>query len=524
MINDDCKIANLFNSYFANITEPLKITRWRNDLPSDNIPNILYKFSDHPSVVKIREMGFDGIFTFSHVYPWEVSEILACLDSKKSISGLIPTKILKLISDCCVVPLTDCINNCFLDCKFPDDLKLAEVIPVHKSKSVLEKENYRPISLLPVLSKVIEKLMAKRISEFFQNKLSNFLCGFRSKYSTQHALFRLIQKWQSSLDKSWKIGTILMDLSKAFDTLPHDLLIAKLQAYGFGDDSLKLISSYLSNRYQRVRIGSALSEWLQLLLGIPQGSILGPLLFNIFINDIFYFITDVDLCNFADDNTIYNCQNSLEKVITTLELGVEECLRWFQVNQMAINADKFQLMFLGAGETNFGLNICGTVVKSQHCVKLLGVEIDSSLRFDAHIRNICKKANTKIRCLQRIRNYVSVKQAEVLSSAYILSGFSYCPIIWMYSSKTLGLLIQKVQKRCLRTIHGQYDLSLSELLELSKTQSIHNRHLQAMLTEVYKSLNDLNPPFMKDYFKLKNISYSLRARKLQSRRLYNFLA
>ena len=197
-----------------------------------------------------------------------------------------------------------------------------------------------------------------------------------------------------------------------------------------------------------------------------------------------------------------------------LELGVEECLRWFQVNQMAINADKFQLMFLGAGETNFGLNICGTIVKSQHCVKLLGAEIDSSLRFDAHIRNICKKANTKIRCLQRIRNYVSVKQTEVLSSAYILSGFSYCPIIWMYSSKTLGLLIQKVQKRCLRTIHGQYDLSLSELLELSKTQSIHNRHLQAMLTEVYKSLNDLNPPFMKDYFKLKNISYSLRGTEI----------
>ena len=111
--------------------------------------------------------------------------------------------------------------------------------------------------------------MAEKISKFFQNKLSHFLCGFRSKYSTQHALFRLIQKWQACLDNSGKIGTVLMDLSKAFDTLPHDLLIAKLEAYGFNDSSLRLILSYLSNIFQRVKIGSTLSQWLMLLLDVP---------------------------------------------------------------------------------------------------------------------------------------------------------------------------------------------------------------------------------------------------------------
>ena len=118
------------------------------------------------------------------------------------------------------------------------------------------KENYRPISILPALSKVVEKLFAKRIQAFMDTKLSKLLCGFRSGYSTQHALFRLIQKWHSCLDNSGKIGSILMDLSKAFDSLPHDLLIAKLAAYGFKYSSLKLLKSYLSNRYQRTKIGN----------------------------------------------------------------------------------------------------------------------------------------------------------------------------------------------------------------------------------------------------------------------------
>ena len=467
MLSDDYEIANIFNKYFVNITDSLNIIKWTDELPSDNIPSIVKKFENHPSVCKIKESGFTDIFQFPHVYPDEVHKIIVSLNSKKSISGPIPTKILKLVVDSCVIPLTDCINNCFLDCSFPDELKLAEVIPIHKRDSTLDKENYRPISLLPVLSKVVEKVMAEKISNFFQNKLSRFLCGFRSKYSTQHALFRLIQKWQACLDTSGKIGTVLMDLSKAFDTLPHDLLIAKLEAYGFSEGSLKLILSYLSNRFQRVKIGSTLSEWLLLLLGVPQGSILGPLLFNIFINDIFLIIFDSDLCNFADDNSLYKCGSNLDSVIASLELDLKNCLDWFRVNQMVVNPDKFQLMFLGTNETSFTLCINGEIIKSSLHVILLGVEIDNRLRFDSHVRQICRKANGKIHCLRRIRKYVDTEQAIALSSAYVLSGFNYCPIIWMYTSKTLGLLVQRVQKRCLRVVYGQFDLSLDELLGLS---------------------------------------------------------
>ena len=148
-----------------------------------------------------------------------------------------------------------------------------------------------------------------------------------------------------------------MDLSKAFDSLPHELLIAKLAAYGFKHSSLKLLLSYLTNRFQRTRMGSIFSEWLLIILGVPQGSILGPLLFNIFINDLLFTIQASEICNFADDNTIYSCASSLISVLDNLELDLNICLKWFRINQLAVNPEKFQLIFLGVNNPNIALII-----------------------------------------------------------------------------------------------------------------------------------------------------------------------
>ena len=150
--------------------------------------------------------------------------------------------------------------------------------------------NYRPISILPLFSKVYERILFQHISKHFENIFSPLLCGFRAQHSTQHALLRLLGHWQQCLDSGGIVGTVLMDLSKAFDTLSHSLLIAKLHAYGFSKSSLILIKSYLSGRFQRTKIGQSLSAWLLIVLGVPQGSILGPLFFNVFTNDIIYFI------------------------------------------------------------------------------------------------------------------------------------------------------------------------------------------------------------------------------------------
>ena len=217
------------------------------------------------------------------------------------------------------IPLTDCINSPILNGKFPSELKMAGVIPIFKKDDPFEKANYRPISLLPSLSKVYEKLIYQQLNAFFENKQSPLLCRFRSRYSTQHPLLNLIHKWHSCRDNSGVVGTILMDLSKAVDCLPHELVFAKLHVYGVDIKSLKLLQDYLSNRTQRAKLDSTFSSWFKIPLGVPQGSTLDPLLFNIFLNDMLWFVEKTDICNFADENTIHSRAKSVNDVIENLQ-------------------------------------------------------------------------------------------------------------------------------------------------------------------------------------------------------------
>ena len=218
------------------------------------------------------------------------------LPSNKATAGEIPIKVLKE-SWFTFEYLTSCVNEAISSGKFPDSLKLSNIVPVSKKNYPTDKCNYRPVSILPLPSKVFQKILYDQLYIYMDNFLNELLCGFRKAHSTQHALFKLLQAWQKELDNSGFIGTILMDLSKAYDCLPHDLWIAKLGAYGPDRSSLKLLIDY--------------SKWSEIKHGIPQGSIMGPLLFNIFINDIFFVKEKSDICNFADDNTLYSCGANL---------------------------------------------------------------------------------------------------------------------------------------------------------------------------------------------------------------------
>ena len=234
-----------------------------------------------------------------------------------------------------------------------------------------------------------------------------YLCGFRKGYSTQYALSHLIYNWQKCLDNSGFIGTILTDLSKAYDCLPHDLLIAKLNAYGLNKESLNLILDYLKNRKQRVKINNYFSNWLEILLGVPQGSILGPILFNIFLNDLFLFIENTYVCNFADDNTIYACENTIEEVLYKLKIDVKNIITWFNNNAMVANPYKFQFMVLGKNVNDkISITIENITLESIKTVKLLGINIDSKLNFKEHIKTMIKAANNKTDALFRLRKYI----------------------------------------------------------------------------------------------------------------------
>ena len=509
IITDDKSIATTFNEYYSKITDSLPIELWgtnetfsNSSVSSDPVVIAINKFKDHPSIAMIKSFQFEeGSFEFEHGNFEEVYNTILSFDPSKKTGGDIPLQFLRMAASEIASPLSACFNESLDSRKFPSELKLADTTPLHKKDSATDKSNYRPISLLPSPSKIYERLAFKQLSSFMETRFSKYLCGFRKGYATQHCLLNLLHSWQSLRAQSKKIGAVLLDLSKAFDVMPHDLLIAKLSAYGVGFRSLQFLHSYLTDRKMRVRVGSTYSDWLDVLLGVRQGSILGPLLFNIFINDLFMCPIDSLIANFADDNTISASGETVEDVLDILSKDVKVINDWFKKNEMVINADKFKLLLIGCENSGSRvITINDQVISASPSVKLLGVIIDEKLSFSDHIYELCKKANHKVSALLRIRSLIDTQKATLLSNSYIFSNFRYCPLIWMFCSKGDNNLISRAQTRALRAVNSDFNTPTDALLYRYETDSVHTHNLRSLATEVYKSVNHLNPSFMWDLF------------------------
>ena len=222
--------------------------------------------------------------------------------------------------------------------------------------------------------------------------------------------------------------------------MPHGLLLAKLNAYGMSLNACEMLKSYLVSRQQRVRIGNNFSEWTTSKKGVPQGSILGPLLFNIFINDFLFSKMNSKVYNYADDNTLSYTSSDVQDIMTHLKLDCLQAVEWFNLNNMKANPDKFQLMFLNEEENpeNLVLNINNNIVKATTSINILGLDVDNRLNFNCCIDNTCNQTSKQINALKRIKHYMDRKCKTMLYNSYVSSNFNYCPLVWMFSGKTNG--------------------------------------------------------------------------------------
>ena len=534
LVSDPIAVADIFNTYFVNIADGIgkdidgKIPPdYEND---ESLINMISKYDSHPSILAIKRARQQCCpFQFSEVMYDDVYSLLVNLDPKKATGyDNIPSKLLKVGAFPLAGTLCKLINFSITECKFPDILKFAEVSAQYKKSDMLCKENYRPVSILAALSKVFEKVHCKQMTSYFNDIFSKFLSGFRKKYGCQSTLLRMVENWKSAIEAGELVGTVAIDLSKAFDSLPHSLLIAKLAAYGFHLSACKLIASYLHNRKQCVKIQGKRSAWSDVIKGVPQGSILGPLLFNIFINDIFLLDMSCSIYNYADDNCISYSHRNVDCIKSVLSDEITALMTWFKLNSLEANPNKFQSMLVSPNapkDNDLQIEVSDNVITATSTMKILGMHIDSKLNFNGHIAFLCTKAGRQLNVLQRMRGSLDYVSKMAIYNSFIISNFNYCPVVWMFTSKSSLNKLENIQKRALRFVCNDFVSNYSELLEKCGSQGVKLMTLRCMAIEVYKCVNNMNPQYLNEMFTLKKCPYDLRDNSLLERpaaRLTNY--
>ena len=517
------EVANKLNTFFIDAVKNLDIVPFTGLVQDtefisinenieiiEDIENIILKYKNHPSILKIKEkVKVETKFKFDDSTSNSFNNEICSLDPKKAgIENDLPAKVLIGSSDIVDEYLSSIYNNAKNKNTYPQQLKLADVTPIHKKDETTLMKNYRPISLIPIVSKLFERHMYNQILSYIDKFLSPFLFGYRKGFSTEQCLTVMLETWKKALDHKGKVGAILTDLSKAFDCLNHNLLLAKMEAYGFDKSALLFIQSYLNDRKQRTKVNGSYSSWLELLFGVPQGSILGPLLFNIFINDMFYFIKDTKIANYADDNTLYSVQKNTECLLNILQNETIIILDWFRKNEMKPNNDKCHLII--CNEDNVSVKLGNETITTSNSVKLLGVIIDKNLNFTDHVSNLYKKGNQKLHALARISQYLTEDKLKIIMKTFITSQFNYAPLTWMFHNRTLNNKINKLHERALRIVYKNNELTFQEMLEKDNSVMIHHKNLQKLASEMYKIKNKISPIPMQELFTEKTHQYDLR--------------
>ena len=478
------EVANALNTFFSTIG-----TKINTELKLANHPNC-------PSWM-INRTGFK----FHTVTETTVTNTISKLcKNKKGGKDQIPTFIFKLLCPYISRKLTYLINKVITLNSYPDIWKEALITPIPKSGVRTDPSNYRPIASLPILSKVSEKIIANQIRQFTEtNKLiSSCQYGFRENHSTQSLLLQLTNKWLRALDDAPTAKCVCLtalDIKKAFDTIEYEILLSKLaNIYNFHPSAIKLIHSYLIDRVQSVKINNIISDSLPVKSGVPQGSVIGPLLFIMFINDL----TTIGSCYlFADDCIIEQSADTPETAILNTNTLITRYTNWYQSNLLKLNADKTTTLMLTNRNTPIAglqqVSVNGHYAPFSPSLKYLGLILDRSLNWNYHVTHLRNKIMPIVWNFARTRHLMNTGIALTFYTSLIRPHLEYASAVLHNMSQTNCQTIETIQNKCLKIIAQCHPYTPSTYLRKQlHLPSLKQRRSYFFLCEFYKIYNNIN--------------------------------
>ena len=515
-ITDPIDISNQFNNYFSGIAESILDERryHGNKTFTEFLKDPLHKATNedfHPTNEK------------------EVIDLISQLNVNKSTGpNGIPTHILHLIKLEIAKPLSQIINLSFTTGIHPDQLKLAQVIPIFKKGSRLSTGNYRPISLLSNINKIFEKIMHSRLYCYL-DKTQFFYplqFGFREQHSTNHALISIADKINEALDKNKVACGVFIDFQKAFDTVNHEILIAKLSHHGIRGNINKWFQSYLHERKQFVSILGFNSSQSTLYHGVPQGSVLGPLLFLIYINDLHNSIKFSTVYHFADDTNLLRIDDSYKRIQYTLNQDLKSLFQWLLANKISLNVTKTELIYFKKPLTpspppELKIKINGSRITPTKSIKYLGIHLDDNLSGISHCTQLLPKLRRSNGILAKARHQIPISELLSIYYSTFASHLNYGSQVWAQKSNTLIKKIEVLQKNAVRIMtFSEFKAHTSPLFKALKILKFKDQLFLFNCLLVHDQLNSNLPENFDDFFITNNDLNTINTKSSKTCKLF----
>ena len=492
--------ADDFNNHFLNIAN--SVLGSLSGEPKTN-------YSVSPSLVNFcnEKLGPNDSFQIPFLSVPEVGKYITDMSNKKSTGADgINSFLLKSALPYIVEPLTFIYNLCIDKAIFPDTLKLAKVVPLAKTKDNSDPNNFRPISLLSVVSKPLERHVQAHLLKFLEDHslFYPYQSGFRHNHSCQSALVRLCDSLLSSINNDEVCGAVFLDFQKAFDLVDHSILLQKLTLYIRHTPTIQFFQSYLDKRKQRVLVNGSYSREGTVKCGVPQGSVLGPLLFGIFINDLPLNITNNDVsCDmFADDNSLHTSANDISTVQNTLQESLNDVSQWCEVNRMVLHPQKTKSMTITTrqkrqrNDLRLSLYLDKTPIEQVSEHRVLGVTIDNEFRWHKHIDNVCKKVSRNLFLLFKLKHYVDSDARKLFFDAHVMSHINYASVIWRGASENCTKKLNSLHRRAIKLVSLENDLTTDEKISSLNILPLHKQFQYNLVVFMFKVINGKCPSYL----------------------------